>query len=274
MNKIHATAKYGPNVVLGQYNEIGERVVIDGRVTIGDCCRIEADTRILAGDGEISIGDWGVIHNHCFLGIGGRLSIGHNVWLGEMTLLDSRGGLRLGHGVRIGTMGHVWTHIAAAEQIEGGLYGMLETVIEDDVWLVGDNVTVNPGVHVAARSVALPHSVLTRHTRPGATYAGAPAKEVGIPFWKEVTHEDKLRMMTEWTKEFAQLVDAKVRLDPGLITIECDGDALVIGYNLTPDLHATLFDLETKRYTKRLTILEREFYRFIYGNKARFIPAP
>ena len=38
------------------------------------------------------------------------------------------------------------------------------------------------------------------------------------------------------------------------------------------DARTTWFDLARKTYTKRLTALERDFYRFIYDHKARFVP--
>jgi hypothetical protein len=36
--------------------------------------------------------------------------------------------------------------------------------------------------------------------------------------------------------------------------------------------NVSLFDLDSKRYKKTLSELERKFYKFIYNNKARFLP--
>jgi len=272
INTVHPTAQIGPHVTMGKYNEIGERVIVDGDVTLGDCCRIEADTRIIAGSKRIVIGDWAVIHNHCFIGPG-DVEIGHNLWLGQMVWLDGTGGLQLGHGVRIGTGSHVWTHAATAEQFEGGLYHLAPTVLENDVWLVGDTVTVNPGVHMAHRSIALAHSVITGDTQPERTYAGTPAREIDVPFWHKVSRDEQWDMVLDWVAEFSAkngaMVDASKN---GFVTLERDGDVLLVGFEPPNSKGATVFDLSTKRYTKRLTQLEREFYRFIYGNKARFIP--
>jgi len=284
-NEIAGSAHVGPQVKLGRYNQIGSRVTLEGDVTIGDCCRIEDDARILAGKGHIVIGDWAVMHNHCFLGPG-DIEIGHNLWLGQGVWLDGTGGLRLGNGVRIGTESHVWTHAAAAEQFEGGLYHTASTVLEDDVWLVGDTVTVNPGVIMAGRSVALAHSVVTKHTLPGKTYAGIPAREVDMPFWREVSRAQRWQMMLHWVAGFCEESGDHFRVmsrEYDQIEIHRGSELLAIGFNVVRpeqvisasahDLEqVTLFDLTTKRYTKRLTALEREFYRFVYGNKIRFVP--
>ena len=272
INTVHPTAQIGPHVTMGKYNEIGKRVIVDGDVTLGDCNRIEADTRIIAGGKRIVIGDWAVIHNHCFIGPG-DVEIGHNLWLGQMVWLDGTGGLQLGHGVRIGTGSHVWTHAATAEQFEGGLYHLAPTVLENDVWLVGDTVTVNPGVHMARRSIALAHSIVTHDTEAGKTYGGAPARELPIPFWKPMTSHAKMELMKLWVYEFSVMTSAQwIKRYDGHLEIARGGDRLLIGFDPPREDGATTFDLVTKRYTKRLTQLEREFYRFIYGNKARFIP--
>jgi hypothetical protein len=43
-----------------------------------------------------------------------------------------------------------------------------------------------------------------------------------------------------------------------------------IPYRRIPEV--TYFDVSSKTYTKRLTPLERDFIRFLQGNKARFLP--
>ena len=139
-NQIHPSAKIGKNVILGKYNVIGENVVIEGFknakgvVSIGDCNIINEGTKILAGEEGINIGDWNVFHNNMLVMGEVQMTIGHNCWFGQNTILDSSGGLKIGNGVRVGMYSQIWTHVASGELIEGcTLFGKRETIINDDV---------------------------------------------------------------------------------------------------------------------------------------------
>jgi len=272
---------------IGQYNEVGCGVqflsfkdTCPGPVEIGDCNRIEDGTRILVGSGGFKMGDYNVIHNHCTIGGPGAFEMGHNCWFGQEVWLDSTGGLFLGNGVRVGVRSHVWSHMASGEQIEGWKVVFRPTRLEDDVWMVGDDVHVASGVTMAARSAAMAHSTVTRDTLPDRVYAGTPAREVSFRLRREVTLDEKFDMMWKWARDFCTgNIDAPnlgATNLAGFIRIGNMVNGLYIG-NITPgfQLHQddTLFDLTTKIYTKRLTQLERDFMCFLYGNKARFIPA-
>ena len=263
---------------VGQYNEIGCGVrflsfkdTCPGPVEIGDCNRIEDGARILVGPGGFKMGDYNVIHNHCTIGGPGAFDMGHNCWLGQEVWLDSTGGLFLGNGVRVGVRSHVWSHMASGEQIEGWKVVFRPTQLEDDVWLVGDDVHVASGVTMAARSAAMAHSTVTRNTMPDRVYAGTPAREVSFRLRSEVTLGEKWDMMWHWVKEFEP--NAKRFSHSILIERDLDGVQIIEGPISARDSGRSLFDLTTKTYTKRLTQLERDFVRFLYGNKARFLPA-
>lgn len=271
---------------IGQYNEIDSSVQFipfkdcePGPVIIGDCNVIHDSVRILVGPDGFRMGDWNIIHNHCTIGGPGPFVMGHNCWFGQEVWLDSSGGLTLGDGVRVGVRSHVWTHIASGEQIEGWLCAFRPTVLEDDVWLVGDDVHVASGVRMGARSAAMAHSTVTRDTLPDTVYAGTPAREVSFRLRRDVSLDEKMEMMSGWAREFCKQnirwVNLGVIAYEGIIRIGNMGDGLYIGTKLPSwplSERMTFFNLTNKTYTKRLTPLERDFIRFLQGNKARFLP--
>ena len=209
MNQIDISAKIHSNVKLGEYNKIGKNVVIDilsskenFEVTIGDNNIINDNTRILV-TGEFHLGDWNVLHNDMLVMAEKYVNIGHNCWFGQNTILDGTGGLTIGNGVRVGMYSQIWTHVASGEQIEGcTLFAQRETIIEDDVWLVGSCV-VGSGIKLSRRSIALINSVLTKDTLPDRAYAGSPAKLIeNAQFYVPKTLDEKFIMLKNWLEEF------------------------------------------------------------------------
>lgn len=279
-NQIDLTAKIHPNVVMGEYNRIGKNVVIEilgnnknASVNIGDNNVINDNTRIFV-HGELSIGDWNVFHNDMLIMAETEMKIGHNCWFGQNTILDAAGGLEIGNGVRVGMYSQIWTHVASGEQIEGcTLYSKRKTKIEDDVWLVGSCV-VGSGLHLGKRSIALINSVLTKDTEPGKVYAGSPAKLMEkANFYKDVTLEEKLSMLNGWLDEY-------VTANPDINIAKSDNETVLtendntIVFTLSPEKSETkgYFFLIDKTFNKSNSELERKVYKYLYNNKARFIP--
>jgi acetyltransferase-like isoleucine patch superfamily enzyme len=291
-NIIEPGVQINAEVILGSYNYIGKDVVIGGfkdeitgPINIGDCNFIYENTRIIMGPEGLSIGDWNVFHNRMLLMGIKRMEIGHNCWFGQNTILDSAGGLYIGNGVRVGMNSQVWTHVASGELIEGcTLYAKRTTHIEDEVWLVGSCI-VGSGLRISRRSICMIGSVLSKDTEPGKIYGGVPAVKIEkLNFWKEVTLDVKMQMMLKWAEEFQIKSNDKITVDFHAdskvlrIMDERRGESLIFHFNLNniadpSDDKITYFDLKSKTYTKRLTALEREFYKFIFNHKARFIPA-
>lgn len=286
-NNIDISANISENVVIGNYNFIGKNVVISGfkgqntKIIIGDCNFIHDNTRILIGEEGLFIGDWNVFHNNILMLGEKHMQIGHNCWFGQNTIIDSSGGLQIGNGVRVGMYSQIWTHVASGELIEGcTLYGTRKTIIEDEVWLVG-SCTVASGVVLKYRSTCLINSNITKDTDPLRVYGGNPAKLLEkLSFWKDVTLDEKFLMMEEWVEEFCKINNYKFLINKNEFTIEIKDNQsinkIIIGIDIDFnyfDKEITLFDLKTKRYTKRLSEIERKFYRFIFDHKARFIPA-
>lgn len=285
-NQIDPSARLHPCVKLGSFNRIGKNVVIDvirgsksPKAVIGDNNIINDNTRILVGDGGFFMLDWNVLHNDMLIMAENTMNIGHNCWFGQNTILDAAGGLEIGNGVRVGMYSQIWTHVASGELIEGcTLYGKRKTIIEDDVWLVGSCV-VSSGVILARRSICLINSVITKSTIQNSVYSGAPAKIMEhLAFWKVVHLEDKFDMMYNWAEEFSR--------DNSEITVERKSTYRIEMYctrtkeklifveaaKRETSSSVTEFDMNRKTFQKKNTSLEREFYKFIYNHKARFLP--
>lgn len=285
MNQIDATAKIHPNVILGQYNRIGKNVVIEVlgndenlKVEIGDNNIINDNTRIFI-HGNFKMGDWNVLHNDMLVMAEQYVYIGHNCWFGQNTILDGAGGLTIGNGVRVGMYSQIWTHVASGEQIEGcTLFSKRSTIIEDDVWLVGSCV-VGSGLKLGWRSVALINSVLTKDTLPDRAYAGSPAKLMeNAKFYVKKTLDEKFELLMGWLQDFVILntsvklrnIDSKYMILEDVITNE----KVIFSKNVDIEINEekSIFYLEDKTYLKTNSLLERKVYKYLYNNKARFLP--
>jgi len=288
-NVIEKSAHINAEVIIGSHNYIGNNVTIAGfkgqtagTISIGDCNYIHDHTRIIMGKDGLSIGDWNVFHNSMLIMGQKRMEIGHNCWFGQNTILDSSGELYIANGVRVGMYSQIWTHVASGELIEGcTLFAMRPTYIEDEVWLVGSCI-VGSGLRLRHRSICLIGSVLTKDTDVCKVYGGNPAKVLeNSNFWKKVSLSDKMKMMHIWVDEFVKKtgenIEVVYRQADNIIDVihEERKESLSIGIGckeIASDPSRTYFDLGNKTYSKRLTWLEREFYKFIYDHKARFLP--
>lgn len=275
-------------VDIGDFNYIGKNVIIQSakgskspRLRIGDCNIINNNTKIIVSDAGIEIKDWNVIHDNTLLIGGDGLGMKHNCWIGQNTILDGSGQLYIGNGVRVGMYSQIWTHVASGEQIEGCLlFVKNQTVIEDEVWLVG-SCTVGSGLNLGKRSICLGHSVVTKDTEPGKVYAGAPAIIMKkLNFWRRVELLEKFDMILGWANQFAKEGnDIKVTRPKNLEIIITDiktKETLIFtdGYDIDEKNNplCSIFNLQDKTFHKRKTQLEMNFYKFIYNNKARFTP--
>ncbi|MEG0031595.1 acyltransferase [Acinetobacter sp.] len=285
MNQIDITAKIHPNVKLGKFNRIGKNVVIEIlgddpnlSVTIGDNNIINDNTRIFI-HGKFSMGDWNVLHNDMLLMAEQYLYIGHNCWFGQNTILDGAGGLVIGNGVRVGMYSQIWTHVASGEQIEGcTLYSKRETIIEDDVWLVGSCI-VGSGLKLGWRSVALINSVLTKDTLPDRAYAGSPAKLMEkAQFYITKSLDEKFELLNGWLNDFVVINSDLTlkRLDLKLLILENTetNEKVRFSKNISSEIQKSesIFYLEDKTFIKTNSLLERQVYKYLYNNKARFLP--
>lgn len=259
------------------------------RFALGDETFIGFNNQILVP--RFEMGDYSQIHNSCLSSGYKFLTIGHNCWIGQSTILNSTERLTLGDNVRIGTQSQLWTHVASGELLEGCLlFGEKPLTLEDNVWIVGGAV-ISPGLVVARNSVVMTGSVLTKSTEAFHVYAGSPAKDVSekIRVWKDVDVDEKLMLIADYAAEFtdthprfegriaildlrgtdgADALDRAAALEDQVLIV----DALPAGF-VAPAAGASIFDLTSKRYVKRRTEVEKQWIRFNVGYRARFVPA-
>lgn len=285
-NLVDGTVVVDADLVLGSYNKIGKNVVIKNvgsdikaKIILGDCNTINEGTKILVGSAGVLIGDWNVFHNNMLIIAEDKMEIGSNCWFGQNTILDSTGVLTIGNGVRVGMYSQIWTHVASGEQIEGcTLYAMRPTVIKDEVWLVG-SCSVGSGVTIGFRSICMAGSNVTKNVEDFGVYGGVPAKKLEkLSFWKPISLDEKMILMHRWVKEFASgREDIVVELDDeNTITMlsKTTNEKIAVVKKMpdNPQKGVTYFDVGLKKYTKNLSSIEIDFYRSIFGNRARFLP--
>jgi len=245
------------------------------------------------------VGDYGKIHNHVVVIGPGSCKIGHNFWVGEYTMLHCHDSLVIGNNVQIGTGNHIWTHVAAGELLEGStLYATRPVHIEDNVWLVGNGITISPGITLGKGTVILPNSVVAKTTKPYSCYGGNPAEDIThkVNPWKKVSLEEKYEMMKTFVTEFVvtqggggdaengftcSLGRIKFMENPTRSELEradriSNRGTVIIVKSELPIIcmkYVTVFSITSKTYTKNLRPLERRLMSFLVGVRARFIPA-
>jgi acetyltransferase-like isoleucine patch superfamily enzyme len=290
--------------------QIGNKSTIEDRVqvswkggtsrvfSVGDCNIIGSDSKILAA--EFIAGDYVTLHNHLLVTGDERCSIGHNTWVGQNSILNSNASLKIGNGVGIGAYSSVWTHGKYGELLEGcQIYKEGPVMIEDGVWIVGAYNVISPGVRIGEKSIILTGSVITKDVKPNSCYGGSPAIDLSdkIKTYREVTIEEKFEMMKRFVFEFLEKFyhEKYEKKDETQYHVNSDQDCFkfLLKWELTNDdlldntivlaitvknstqsdiKNVTIFDLSTKKYTKRLTDQEVKFMRFLLDARARFCP--
>lgn len=268
---------------IGKCCSIDESVTIifknrQSKVAIADYVTIGNDVKIIVEDGDVSIGEWSTVHANSLLLCKAHLTIGQHCWFGQNSILDGTGGLHMEDGVRVGMYSQIWTHVAAGEQIEGcKLFSARPTRIGKDVWLVG-SCTVGSGIEIGARAICMNGSNITKSIPSNTTAMGAPAKvREGLNFYKNVSLDEKFELMIEWAEDFSKERGGRVESRDSVITISKDNQELLVyktesefKANMSGSTERVLFCIETKKYTKKYSVLEEQFIRFLSGNKARF----
>ena len=257
MNNIHAE-----EIILGKNVYISPSATIKGlngkakRIEIGDNTFIGDDVQIFIDD--LKIGDYCKIHHHTNMHGYKPLSIGHNAWIGQYTIIDSIGGTTIGNNCGIGAHSQLWSHILYGDDLEGCNYNSSgELNIGNDCWFVGHCI-VSP-ITAGDKSMALVGSVVTKDMEPNHIYGGSPAKDLTgkIPSqFKEVTVEEKYNKMIGYWKE---------NNSPESIKIIKSKDEII-------DNSVTYFNVSTREYTKRGTEEEISFMKYLLPTRGKFIP--
>lgn len=290
------------HIGIGASIEAGVRIRAR-RIVIGRGARIEREARVRALAGEMDsfvmgdqsligfanqvyvpvflMGDYSQLHNSGLHSGYKPLTIGHNCWIGQGSILNATERLSIGNNVRIGTGSQVWTHVASGELLEGcTLYGEHPVTLEDDVWLVGGAV-VSPGVTVARKSIVMTGAVLTKSTEPNHTYAGIPARDVTdkLNFWKSMSDDSKVAMMDGFMGEFLHeypRYQGRLYWKTLASTQPQSGDVILTedapDWEFADRSGASVFDLASKTYFKHSSELEIAWIKWLVGFRARFIP--
>ena len=250
----------GRNVIFGQNVIFGCK-----RVRIGDGTIFHDNVRVMADSFEI--GDYGTIYSNCtFNGPPGNVQIGHNFWLGEGSIIDSRGGTCIGNNVGISAQSQLWTHMIFGDEMFGWQFRSVKTLeIEDDVYLAG-HCLVSP-VRIGARSIAMTGSVITRNMECDRVYAGVPAQDitekVGRPF-EITTIDQRIRYMkqrlSEFEKRFGCDVCRFVRIVGSNEAMKVEAKEIIV------------FNVAERTYRKTGGSLEYKLIRFLLPG-AKFVPA-
>jgi len=229
--------------------------------------------------------DFSQLHNSGLHSGYKRLLIGHNCWIGQQAILNATEELTIGNNVRIGTQSQLWTHVASGELLEGcTLFGSKPLVIEDNVWIVGGAV-ISPGLTLGRNSIIMTGAVVTRDTAPYHTYAGIPAVNITekLNFWKKISPEEKFSLLKGMVDEFIAHYPQYRHL---VHVVETSPDAVCGDYRegsivLAKDVENlsmcegrpfSVFDLRSKRYTKKRSPVEIDWIKFTVGYRARFVP--
>lgn len=249
--------------------------------TVGDQAFIGFANQILAP--AFAMGDYSQLHNSGLSSGYKDLSLGHNCWVGQNSILNCTERLSIGNNVRIGTGSQLWTHVASGELLEGcTLYGENPLTLEDNVWVVGGGV-ISPGLTLGRNTIVMTGSVLTKSTKPFHSYAGVPAKDVSdkLNFWKPISDREKAQMMigfiADFKSEFPQYSNAIQYAEQfphgapdtlGQIVV-----ALTVSdWDAARQSGISLFDISSKTYLKQRSMLEAAWIRWLVGYRARFLP--
>ena len=223
---------------------IGDDVFIDlPTLTLGDYVTIERGSAIRG-------------YNSC--------DIGHNVFIGEFSMIDTVGNVEIGNNVGIGAHSQLLSHQMFGDRTFGSRFSVKENLtVGEDVWFANQCIVLP--ITAEERSMALAGSVVTENMKYNRVYAGVPAKDVtdvtGPQFDESIAIEQSLK-----------------KLNSFLIEYESYGNNLSF-MKITDDLdeeedeeELTLFSLKDRLYLPRRTEREYNLMRYLLYDKAKFLP--
>lgn len=245
-------------LILGKNVTISDSAIIRGlngnskKIVIGDNTYIGDNVQIIID--ELTIGDYCKIHHHTNIHGYKPLTIGHNAWIGQGTIIDSIGGVTIGNNCGIGAYSQLWSHIRYGDPLEGCNYeSEKELIIGNDVWFVGHCI-VSPIV-AKDKSMALVGSVITKDMEYNHIYGGSPANDLTNkikPQFKEITIEEKRNIINQF------IIPKNIRI------IENDDDII--------SDEISYFNITNRTYTKRGTDEEIVFMKQLQNKLIKFVP--
>jgi acetyltransferase-like isoleucine patch superfamily enzyme len=244
--------------------KVGKNVSITGSdggpakdIQFGDNCYLGDNVQIMCD--TLSVGDFARIHHDTNFHGKKHCIIGHNLWVGQYSIIDSQGGMTIGDNCGIGAHSQLWSHIRYGDMLEGCLFNSTtEMDIGNDVWFVGHCI-VAP-IKAESRSMAMVGSVVTKDMKYNTVYAGVPAKGISEkigPQFANVSIEEKYETMKTYYLECGS---------PKTIQIVKNIKDICL------DLPISYFNVKDRKYTKRLSLEEIQFMKFLLPTKAKFTP--
>lgn len=244
----------GPGTTLGEPGAPLERLILGDNVYIGENCKFRTPV--------VEIGDYTQVHGYALVNGYKPLTIGHNCWFGQNTILNSTDRLQIGNNCGVGAYSQLWTHMAYGDVLQGCRWDSTKPMtIGDDVWFVGHCI-VSP-ITAGDRSMAMLGSLVTKDMEADRIYAGSPAKDMTDKMGSQFeprTVEERVIRMSDLRAEFLQKNPTFNGDDLG---ISADGEVIIPG--------RTAFDVVTRGYTKCRSEAEVAFIRFLLP-KAKFVP--
>jgi acetyltransferase-like isoleucine patch superfamily enzyme len=252
-------------LIIGKGTVIEPTAVIRGingkakRIVIGDNCYIGHNVQIICDDFEI--GDYSKIQHDSNIHGYEPCKIGHNLWMGQFTIVDSIGGCTIGNNCGIGAHSQLWSHIKYGDTLEGCKFSMEKPLnIGNDVWFVGHCI-VSP-ITAKDKSMAMVGSVVTKDMDYNTIYAGSPAKsisdKVGFQF-ENVSPARKLAKMKQYVCEWGGNTE--------VIKIVTNNDEIDF-----ENKKVSYFNISDRKYTKRQSDDEISFMKFLLPEKGKFVP--
>jgi acetyltransferase-like isoleucine patch superfamily enzyme len=236
-----------PTAIIKGINGLAKSVRIGDNTFIGDNVQIIVD--------ELEIGDYCKIHHHTNFHGYQPLSLGHNCWVGQGTIVDSIGGTKIGNNCGIGAYSQLWSHIRYGDPLEGCNYNKSSPlVVEDDVWFVGHCI-VSPIV-AKRRSMALVGSVVTKDMEENRIYGGSPAKDLTDKIPSQFT---PLSISEKWD------IINKLEIPQGIKFVEDDSEIDIMN-------NISYFNISNRCYTKKRSEVEINFMKYLQSKLIKFIP--
>ncbi|MEP6596012.1 MAG: DapH/DapD/GlmU-related protein [Ginsengibacter sp.] len=241
-----------PSAVIRGFSAKAKKIIIGDNVYIGNEVQIICD--------EFTMLDYSKVHHHTNFHGNKPLKIGYNCWIGQYTIIDSIGGTTLGNNCCVSAQCQLWSHMSFGDTLEGCRFKKSSPlVIGNDVWF-GGQCTVNP-ISAEDKSMALAGSVVTKNMEYNKIYAGTPAVCVSDKLGDQFeikTMESKVEKMHAYLKEWGG-DDKDIRI-------------VTTSQEMNLDNSITYFNVNDRTYTKRQSISEISFIKFLLPYRAKFIP--
>jgi acetyltransferase-like isoleucine patch superfamily enzyme len=130
--------------------------------------------------GTLIVGDYFDIWSHLIrsqlsVGLGGKLTIGNNVFINVGVSISAQSQVTIGNNVQIANLVSIMDCDFHGLEERGSPLPPEPIFIEDDAW-IATKATILKGVTIGRGAVVAAHSVVTRNVEPYTLVGGVPAR--------------------------------------------------------------------------------------------------